>query len=383
MTNEKKRYAFISYNHKDVKWAKWLQDKLESYKLPSDIHNEFEDSKYLRPVFRDKTDLNTGILAKELRKELEESKYLVVICSPNSAQSAWVSDEVKAFIEMGRLDFIIPFIVSGTPHNYKDRDCNSPYDDECYPIFLRQYTQQHPELELLGISTDEVGKEKAFIRVVTRMLGVSFDVLWKRHERQKRNRKIITCLSSMLFFAILILIWLYNQPFDLKISFSEQEKNQNLPFVDGNIVLILDNDTLKDSINDITHVTEFKNIPRKYHNKNVKLFFSAYGYTELDTTLNLKSEITLPVYRKTETYGLIRGIVIDSNDNPVYNAQVKILEYTTNTDKKGSFSLLVPLAKQNSSDIGYIAIVSTDRYKTEEKVYPEGENNITNKIYIQ
>ena len=383
MTNEKKRYAFISYNHKDVKWAKWLQDKLESYKLPSDIHNEFEDSRYLRPVFRDKTDLNTGILANELRKELEESKYLVVICSPNSAQSAWVSDEVKAFIEMGRLDFIIPFIVSGTPHNYKDKDCNSPYNDECYPIFLRQYTQQHPELELLGISTDEVGKEKAFIRVVSRMLGVSFDVLWKRHERQKRNRKIITSISSILLIAVLILIWLYNQPFNLKISCSEQEKNPNLPFVDGNIVVILENDTLKDTISDINHTIVFKNIPRKYHNQNIKLHFSAYGYTKIDTTLNLKSEITLPIYRKTETYGLVRGVVIDSNDNPVHNAQVNIMEYTTKTDKTGCFSIHVPLAKQNSSDIGYIAIVSTDKYKTEEKVYPEGDNSITNKIYIQ
>lgn len=383
MSNEKKRYAFISYNHKDVKWAKWLQDKLESYKLPSDIHNEFEDSRYLRPVFRDKTDLNTGILANELRKELEESKYLVVICSPNSAKSAWVSDEVKAFIEMGRLDFIIPFIVSGTPHNYKDRDCNSPYDDECYPTFLRQHTQQHPELELLGISADEVGKEKAFIRVVSRMLGVSFDVLWKRHERQKRNRKIMTILSSLSFIAVMILIWIYNQPFDLKISYFEQEKNHNLPFVDGNIMLILDNDTLTDSIYDIALTTEFKNIPRKYHNKTIKLTFSAYGYTELDTTLNLKSEITLPIFRKAETYGLVRGIVIDSNDNPVYNAQVNIQEYTTKTDETGEFSILIPLAKQKSSDIGYIAIVSTDRYKTEEKVYPEGENNIINKIYIQ
>lgn len=383
MSNEKKRYAFISYNHKDVKWAKWLQDKLESYKLPSDIHNEFEDSRYLRPVFRDKTDLNTGILANELRKELEESKYLVVICSPNSAKSAWVSDEVKAFIEMGRLDFIIPFIVSGTPHNYKDRDYNSPYDDECYPTFLRQHTQQHPELELLGISADEVGKEKAFIRVVSRMLGVSFDVLWKRHERQKRNRKIMTILSSLSFIAVMILIWIYNQPFDLKISYFEQEKNHNLPFVDGNIMLILDNDTLTDSIYDIALTTEFKNIPRKYHNKTIKLTFSAYGYTELDTTLNLKSEITLPITRKTETYGLVCGIVIESNDNPVCNAQVNIQEYTTKTDKTGAFSILIPLAKQNPSDVGYIATISTDRYKTEEKVYPEGENNIINKIYIQ
>lgn len=27
-------YAFISYQRKDEKWAKWLQRKLENYKLP-------------------------------------------------------------------------------------------------------------------------------------------------------------------------------------------------------------------------------------------------------------------------------------------------------------------------------------------------------------
>ena len=46
-------YAFISYNHRDIKAAKWLHKKLESYKLPTEIHNEYEDSKYLRPVCRD------------------------------------------------------------------------------------------------------------------------------------------------------------------------------------------------------------------------------------------------------------------------------------------------------------------------------------------
>ena len=28
-------YAFISYNHRDEKVAKWLQSRLEHYKLPS------------------------------------------------------------------------------------------------------------------------------------------------------------------------------------------------------------------------------------------------------------------------------------------------------------------------------------------------------------
>ena len=67
---ERKNFAFISYNHKDVKWAKWLQNNLENYKLPTEIHNEFEDSRFIRPVFRDQTDLNTGVLVNVLRDNL-------------------------------------------------------------------------------------------------------------------------------------------------------------------------------------------------------------------------------------------------------------------------------------------------------------------------
>ena len=110
--------------------------------------------------------------------------------------------------------------------------------------------------------------------------------------------------------------------------------------------------------------------------------FSAYGYVSLDTILNLKSEISLPIYRKTNTYGLVRGVVLDLNDNPIYNAQVNIMEYMAKTDKCGAFSILLPLEKQNSSDEGYILTITTDSHKIEEKVYPEGDNNITNTIYM-
>ena len=37
---ERKNFAFISYNHKDVKWAKWLQKNLENYKR----YESFDDA---------------------------------------------------------------------------------------------------------------------------------------------------------------------------------------------------------------------------------------------------------------------------------------------------------------------------------------------------
>ena len=103
----------------------------------------------------------------------------------------------------------------------------------------------------------------------------------------------------------------------------------------------------------------------------------------MDTLIKLKEEVSLPIRRKAETYGLIQGVVLDSNDSPVYNAQINILQHTTTTEADGTFSVLLPLAEQNSSNFGYIVSVSIGDSKTEEKVYPAGDNNITNIIYIQ
>ena len=51
------------------------------------------------------------------RDNLDKSKYLILICSPNSAKSEYVNDEAEYFIKNGRTDHIIPLIVDGVPHS--------------------------------------------------------------------------------------------------------------------------------------------------------------------------------------------------------------------------------------------------------------------------
>lgn len=51
--------AFISYKREDEAWAKWLQKKLEHYKLPTEIRKNnpnLEFSEHPRHVFKDTTD---------------------------------------------------------------------------------------------------------------------------------------------------------------------------------------------------------------------------------------------------------------------------------------------------------------------------------------
>lgn len=347
---QKRNFAFISYNHRDMKYAKWLQKKLESYKLPTEIHNEFEDSKYIRPVFRDQTDLNTGVLGNVLRDQLEASHYLIVICSPNSAKSEWVSKEVQAFVEWGRIDRIIPLIVEGQPN------CYNP-DMECFPEYLRTYTKEHPEYELLGVSFAEVGREKAFIRVVSKMLDVSFDTLWKRHERERRRRIIITSVSTPI---ILALLYWFVVPCKLNIHIKDaQSQLQVVDRVDGYVATVTVDGT-EYRINSLDTILEISSLPGYFRGKEIPVTFTATYYDSIQVNapigFGISNDVQLPIKRDT-SFQHFKGRIIDATTGePVAGAEFSIDngKYKSITDAEGNFD--VEIAAEDQSETKDVVI---------------------------
>lgn len=204
MTQEKEYFAFISYQRKDEEWAERLRNKLEHYRLPLSVRKQDASlPKEIRPIFRDALELAGGVLSKEIKTALEHSKYLIVICSPNSAKSPWVNKEIQTFIDLKREDKIIPFIIDGTPFSEKE-------ETECFPPALRSLKD---ERELLGISINELSRDAASIKVVARMFGLKFDTLWQRYEREKRRRRNWTIAAAFTaFFCISgVAFWMYWQ----------------------------------------------------------------------------------------------------------------------------------------------------------------------------
>ena len=81
-------FAFISYSHKDMKIAKRLKKRLQSYHLPTKLHKTYPTlPKKLGPIFIDEERLTGGVLQEAIRDNLGSSNYLILICSPNSAKS--------------------------------------------------------------------------------------------------------------------------------------------------------------------------------------------------------------------------------------------------------------------------------------------------------
>lgn len=193
MKQEKDYFAFISYQRKDEEWADRLRSKLEHYRLPSNVRKQDASlPKEIRPIFRDALELAGGVLAKEIETALQNSKFLIVICSPNSAKSPWVNKEIQTFIDLGREDRIIPFIIDGT--SFSDNE-----ETECFPPALRSLKG---EKELLGININELSRDAAVIKVVARMFNLRFDSLWQRYEREQRSKRWMI-IAGALFFAFI------------------------------------------------------------------------------------------------------------------------------------------------------------------------------------
>lgn len=197
-------YAFISYNHKDAKWARQLQRQLEHYRLPSALCREQPDlPKRITPVFLDSSDLVArSSLLESLRAKLDASNYLIVLCSPNSAASPWVNDEVEYFISTGRKDQIIPLIIDGEPHAAEPAR-------ECYPPALANLSSHE---ELLGISVQAYGKRGAFLRIIATLLDLKLDRVIARDAAVRRRRAALYASALLVaLVTVFSLIW-YNVP---------------------------------------------------------------------------------------------------------------------------------------------------------------------------
>ena len=203
MGQNKDYYAFISYKREDEKWAKWLQYKLEHYRFPININGRSDLPKYIRPTFRDVTDLTPGLLAKEIGNALRSSEWLIIVCSPRSAKSPWVCKEAQTFIDIGRSDHIIPFVIEGNPFSIEA-------NTECYPNALLNLTGSQ---ELLAANVNEMGRDAAAIKVVARMFNLKFDTLWQRYERDQRRkmRFILSGVFLLLIIASCIAYWMWSK----------------------------------------------------------------------------------------------------------------------------------------------------------------------------
>jgi len=178
---DKFRYrGFISYSRADEGFAKKLHRALEKFTLPNKDGNHSTGR-----FFRDEDELSGGNdVGATLKGALSESEALIIICSPNSAQSFWVNKEIEYYCSLHEDPKVIPCIVSGTPGG--DLEASSEAQRECFPPILRGGNTgdaSNEQFNPLALSLKAEGFERLRMKVICRILDQPFDALWRREKR--------------------------------------------------------------------------------------------------------------------------------------------------------------------------------------------------------
>ena len=207
--------AFVSYSWADAAWGKWLHQAIETYRTPAALIGKDGANgpvpARLHPLFKDREEEAAGSsIGNAVETALDASEFLIVICSPRSAQSQWVNREIAWFKTHRDPGNILALIVDGEPGGG---------DTECFPRALTH--QVAADMSITDIPVDAPlaadardsgdGKRRAKLKLVAAMLGVGLDELVNRDERRRtiRTRLVVGAslalalvMSGMAWFAI-------------------------------------------------------------------------------------------------------------------------------------------------------------------------------------
>ncbi len=344
-----KYFAFISYSSKDIAWGKRLQRRLEGYRMPATLCSEHGwDRNPIKPVFFAPTDIQPGELSEELKQRLQCSKNLIVICSPNSAQSEWVGKEIKYFYELGRSKNIHFFIVDGEPHSSnKERECINPI------------VEALGMPEILGVNIHEkiyssarLNRERAYVQLITKLLGIEFDSIWQRHRRLMMRSIMLWCIGSILTLLLMCMVWIANKPVDISMQVQESEQSYNAalpPMENAVVTLLLDNEVKIDTVKGADDVIMFANVPHSFLDEKVKVSIECNNFIRLDTTVYLSQNMNFSLQRDLSVYGDISFRIWSPKKGSVLPGVKVIIEGNEAvSDKDGWVMLQIPLSKQKT-----------------------------------
>lgn len=214
-------WAFISYSHRDKAVAKRLQRQLETYRVPRRLvgretpHGAVPTR--VAPVFRDRDELHAGAdLKASVQEALARSRWLIVVCSPDSARSEWVNREIVEFKRLHGERYVLALVARGEPFasNTVGREL-----EECFAPALRRALDANGEPEgqtLEPIAADMRregdGPHRAVLKLIAGMIGVGFDELARR-DLQRRVRWLsalaVASATGVVVFALMAVFALH------------------------------------------------------------------------------------------------------------------------------------------------------------------------------
>jgi len=228
--------AFVSYSHKDDKWARWLLRALEAYRVPRHLVGAEGTNGTIPPkltrIFRDREELAAGsCLDAKIQDALKQSQTLLVVCSPNAVHSYGVNQEIELFRQMRGDEHIFYIIKDGEPRA-EARGLDPKL--ECFPKALIGHDMETATPYGVPLAADARakgdGRKTALLKVVAGILGVNLDTLIRR-DLQRRQRRLWSFMVAatagmMLTTALATQAYLASQKAEEALAHARRQQDE-------------------------------------------------------------------------------------------------------------------------------------------------------------
>ena len=210
--------AFISYKHckPDSEIVDRLHKKLESFKIPKSVAKKIGRNR-LNRVFRDEAELAVSDdLSEAIETALRNSKYLIAVCSPEYLKSKWCMNEIETFLQYSDRKHILLVLANGEPEDSFPEvlryDEVYQFDDNGNEVLVKEY-KEPLAADCRGENKKDrnAAVDKAVIRLIASILGVSYDELKQRHRKaqnMKRTRRTLIAFGILTVFIAVCLFFL-------------------------------------------------------------------------------------------------------------------------------------------------------------------------------
>ena len=217
---ESVRYdAFISYRHCELDSfvSENLHKKLESFKLPKSVVKKYGLKKTrIERVFRDEAELPLSEdLSDPIMAALNNSEFLIVICTPRLSLSKWCLKEIETFLQNHERKNVLLVLAEGEPNEsfpeivtYEDIKTKDVDGNE---VFVRR--EREP---LAADCRGENNKQRlkamdnAVLKLCAAIFGLNYDDLKQRHREQQIKRRMILMeiiMAVVALFAIVCILF--------------------------------------------------------------------------------------------------------------------------------------------------------------------------------
>ena len=206
--------AFISYRHSDLdnEVAEGIHKRLESFSLPRNLRKQFPKERHkIRRVFRDTEELPLADnLSDPINEALQNSDWLIVICTPRLKESKWCAKEIELFSRYHGQEHILCVLAEGEPtDSFPEAICyrEKSITDAAGTVRTIRESVEPLAADVRGKTQRERKRQMddAVLRMAAPMYGLDYDDLKQRHREQKMRRVATVSLisgSAVLLYAI-------------------------------------------------------------------------------------------------------------------------------------------------------------------------------------